>query len=56
MLRLMQPTPLLPQGHPLLSMQYTDSERWNSTEIETFQQALLKYDKDLYCVAQEVSN
>jgi hypothetical protein len=55
MLRLMQPTPMLPLGHPLLSMEYTDNERWNITEIEIFQQALLKYDKDLSSVAQEVN-
>ncbi|KAI5746256.1 hypothetical protein M8J77_001604 [Diaphorina citri] len=56
MLRLMQPTPMLPLGHPLLSMEYTDNERWNITEIEIFQQALLKYDKDLSSVAQEIGS
>uniref|UniRef100_A0A8D8YZU9 Transcriptional-regulating factor 1 n=2 Tax=Cacopsylla melanoneura TaxID=428564 RepID=A0A8D8YZU9_9HEMI len=56
MLRLMQPTPMLPFGHPLLSMEYTDNQRWNITEIEIFQQALLKYDKDLSSVAQEIGS
>ncbi|RZF47416.1 hypothetical protein LSTR_LSTR007343 [Laodelphax striatellus] len=56
MLKLMQPTPSLPAGHPLLSFEYTDSERWSAYEMEAFHQGLLKYDKDFSCIAQEVGS
>ncbi|XP_039282928.1 mucin-5AC [Nilaparvata lugens] len=56
MLKLMQPTPSLPAGHPLLSFEYTDSERWSAYEMEVFHQGLLKYDKDFSCIAQEVGS
>lgn len=55
MLRLMQPTPFLPVGHPLLSFDYPDSERWSPSEMDLFQQALIKYDKDFLAISQEVS-
>ncbi|KAK9497349.1 hypothetical protein O3M35_004682 [Rhynocoris fuscipes] len=54
MIRLMQPTPFLPVGHPLLSFDYPDSERWSPSEMDLFQQALLKYDKDFLSIAQEI--
>ncbi|KAL1110102.1 hypothetical protein AAG570_008179, partial [Ranatra chinensis] len=56
MLKLMQPTPSLPEGHPLLNFEYSDSDRWNAEEMETFHQALMKYEKDFSSVAQEVSS
>jgi hypothetical protein len=54
MLKLMQPTPTLPPGHPLLAYEYTESDRWSAEEMDTFHQGLLKYDKDFHSVAEEV--
>ncbi|KAJ9588681.1 hypothetical protein L9F63_018041, partial [Diploptera punctata] len=54
MLKLMQPTPTLPPGHPLLAYEYTESDRWNAEEMDTFHQGLLKYDKDFRSVAEEI--
>nr|XP_024217845.1 uncharacterized protein LOC106689252 [Halyomorpha halys] len=53
-LKLMQPVSWLPADHPLLTFEYTDSEKWNMIEIDAFHQALLKYDKDFSSVAHEV--
>ncbi|KAF4527355.1 hypothetical protein B566_EDAN001134 [Ephemera danica] len=55
MLKLMQPTPALPAGHPLLSYCYSDSARWAADEVEAFQQALVRHGKDFRNVAKEVS-
>lgn len=55
MLKLMHPHPSLPADDPLLCYQYNDSEKWSMTEIEAFHQALLKYDKDFFNIAQDVS-
>lgn len=54
MVKLMQPTPPLPSGHPLLSFDYTDSDRWSADEMDAFHQGLTKYDKDFTSIAQEV--
>lgn len=54
MLKLMQPTPSLPAGHPLLSFEYTDSDRWSADEMDAFHQGLTKFDKDFTSIAQEV--
>jgi hypothetical protein len=54
MLKLMQPTPTLPSGHPLLAYEYTESDRWSAEEMDVFHQGLLKYDKDFHSVAEEV--
>jgi hypothetical protein len=54
MLKLMQPTPMLPPGHPLLAYEYTESDRWSAEEMDAFHQGLLKYDKDFHSVAEEV--
>lgn len=54
MLKLMQPTPTLPVGHPLLSFEYTDSDRWSADEMDAFHQGLTKFDKDFSSIAQEV--
>lgn len=54
MLRLIQPTPALHEDHPLLSFDYPDSERWTSCEIEAFQVAIMKFEKDFSSIAQEV--
>ncbi|XP_046658292.1 serine-rich adhesin for platelets-like isoform X2 [Homalodisca vitripennis] len=56
MLKLMQPTPSLPIGHPLLSFAYTDSDRWSAEEMDAFHQGLNKYDKDFTSIAQEVGS
>lgn len=54
MLKLMQPNPSLPSDHPLLFYQYSESDKWSSSDIELFHQALLKHDKDFHHIAQEV--
>lgn len=50
----MQPNPSLPAENPLHYYHYNDSEKWSSTEMELFHQALLKHDKDFSAAAQEV--
>ena len=55
MYRLMQPTPHLPSDHPLLALSGSENSRWTQREIQTFQQALAKYDKDFMRVSKEVS-
>lgn len=54
MLRLMQASPALPFDHPLLHYQYNDSDRWSAEEIQSFQEALIRYDKDFYSISREV--
>ncbi|RZC33533.1 mucin-12, partial [Asbolus verrucosus] len=54
MLKLMQPSPILPSDHPLLCYQYSESDKWTSSETEFFHKALLKHDKDFRSIAQEV--
>lgn len=56
MLKLMQPTPWLPPGHPLLAYEYAESDKWSADEVDTFHQGLLKFDKDFRTISQEVSN
>lgn len=50
----MRPNPSLPSDHPLLCYQYNESDKWSSSEIDSFHQALLKHDKDFHYIAQEV--
>ena len=54
MCRLMQPTPNLPGDHPLMTLGGSEAARWTQREIQAFQQALLKYDKDFVRVSKEV--
>lgn len=54
MLKLMRPNPSLPSDHPLLCYQYSESDKWASSEIDAFHQALLKHDKDFHYIAQDV--
>ncbi|XP_044266026.1 uncharacterized protein LOC123012213 isoform X5 [Tribolium madens] len=54
MLKLMQPAPILPSDHPLLCYQYSESDKWTSSETDIFHNALLKYDKDFRSIAQEI--
>lgn len=54
MLKLMQPTPWLPPGHPLLAYEYAESDRWSADEVDAFHQGLLKFDKDFQTIAHEV--
>lgn len=55
MLKLMQPTPYLPQGHPLMKFEYTESDHWTPNEVSTFHKAIFKYDKDFSFISQEVN-
>ncbi|KAG8227229.1 hypothetical protein J437_LFUL008193 [Ladona fulva] len=54
MLRLMQPTPKLPQGHPLLTYHYAESEKWAPHEIDAFRQGLYKFDKDFHSISYQI--
>lgn len=54
MLKLIGPNPSLPSDHPLLCYQYNESDRWSSSEIDAFHQALLAHDKDFHRIAREV--
>lgn len=56
MLTLMRPNPSLPSDHPLLCYQYSESDKWASSEIDAFHQALLKHDKDFHYIAQDVTH
>nr|CAD7257036.1 unnamed protein product [Timema shepardi] len=56
MLKLMQPTPFLPSGHPLLAYDYCESDRWSADEMDSFHQGLLKHDKDFLSIAQEAND
>ncbi|XP_050548753.1 serine-rich adhesin for platelets-like isoform X2 [Daktulosphaira vitifoliae] len=54
MLKLMQPTPYLPQGHPLMKFEYTESDHWTQNEVSLFHKAVFKYDKDFSFISQEL--
>jgi len=54
MLKLMQPTPYLPQGHPLMKFEYTESDHWTPNEVSIFHKAVFKYDKDFAYISKEV--
>lgn len=55
-LKLMQPKLHVPSDHPLLTYEYPENDAWNAKEIEIFQQAILKFDKNFSRIAQHVSN
>lgn len=55
MLKLMQPKLHVPSDHPLLTYEYPENDAWNAKEIEIFQQAILKFDKNFSRIAQHVS-
>lgn len=55
MLKLMQPTPYLPQGHPLMKFEYTESDHWTPNEVSMFHKAIFKYDKDFAFISIEVN-
>lgn len=50
----MQPTPYLPQGHPLMQFEYTESDHWTPNEVSIFHRAMFKFDKDFSFVSKEV--
>ncbi|CAH1709992.1 unnamed protein product [Aphis gossypii] len=54
MLKLMQPTPYLPQGHPLMKFEYTESDHWTPNEVSIFHKAVFKYDKDFAYISKEL--
>ena len=54
MCRLLQPTPHLPSDHPLVALGGSEAARWTQREMQTFQQALTKYDKDFSRISKEV--
>ncbi|XP_050443678.1 uncharacterized protein LOC126847469 isoform X2 [Adelges cooleyi] len=56
MLKLMQPTPYLPQGHPLTKFEYTESDHWTQNEVSTFHKAIFRYDKDFSFISQELGS
>lgn len=56
MLKLMRPTPALTSDHPLLSYEYSDSDRWTSYEMDVFYQSLLKYNKDFSAISNDIGS
>ncbi|XP_068991553.1 zinc finger protein 541 isoform X6 [Neodiprion pinetum] len=56
MLKLMRPTPSLPMGHPLLSYEYHESDRWTAHEMDLFYQSLSKRNKDFRGIARDVGS
>lgn len=54
MLKLMQPTPYLPQGHPLTKYEYAESDHWTPQEVSIFHRAIFKFDKDFAFISKEV--
>ncbi|XP_046741243.1 uncharacterized protein LOC124408381 isoform X3 [Diprion similis] len=56
MLKLMRPTPSLPMGHPLLSYEYHESDRWTAHEMDLFYQSLSKRNKDFRGISRDVGS
>lgn len=54
MLKLMQPTPYLPQGHHLMKFEYTESDHWTPNEVSIFHKAIFKFNKDFAFISKEV--
>ncbi|KAK3093940.1 hypothetical protein FSP39_022050 [Pinctada imbricata] len=54
MLRLMSGKVSLPKDHTLLSYTYQETDSWSTEEIERYQQALWKCDKDFYALSKEM--
>ncbi|XP_025419311.1 uncharacterized protein LOC112689690 isoform X2 [Sipha flava] len=54
MLKLMQPTPYLPQGHPLMKFEYTESDHWTPNEVSMFHKAIFKFNKDFAFISKEL--
>lgn len=53
-LQLMNPNPVLPADHPLLTYHYPETDKWTPEDIETYHQLLIRYDKDFFSIAQEM--
>ncbi|OUC44349.1 Myb-like DNA-binding domain protein [Trichinella nativa] len=53
-LRLLNSENPFPEGHPLHSCNYPDVHMWSPEEIETFETALLKFDKDFNEISKKV--
>ncbi|KAK4885195.1 hypothetical protein RN001_001466 [Aquatica leii] len=56
MLKLMHPFPALPLDHPLLQYHYSDSDKWSSDEIESFQHALCRHGKDFFSISRDIGS
>lgn len=54
MLKLMEGAISLPKKHTLLDYKYQETDQWSSDEIEKYQQALWKCDKDFFAISKEV--
>ncbi|XP_034326291.2 transcriptional-regulating factor 1 isoform X3 [Magallana gigas] len=54
MLKLMEGAISLPSKHTLLDYKYQETDQWTSDEIEKYQQALWKCDKDFFAISKEI--
>lgn len=53
-LMLMNCNPLFPLSHPLHTYQYTETDKWNPEEVESYHHALNKCDKDFFRMSKEI--
>ncbi|CAH1792207.1 unnamed protein product [Owenia fusiformis] len=53
-LALMNNKPTLPCNHPLLNYRYQETDTWSQEEIEQYNQALTKCDKDFFSISKEI--
>ncbi|CAM1323384.1 TRERF1 (predicted) [Pycnogonum litorale] len=53
-LKLMQRNCYLPKGHPLVTYQYPETVEWTPDEVDLYNQALSKSEKDFFNIAKEV--
>ncbi|XP_062577324.1 transcriptional-regulating factor 1-like isoform X1 [Saccostrea cucullata] len=54
MLKLMEGKISLPKKNTLLDYKYQETDQWSSEEIEKYQQALWKCDKDFFKISKEI--
>ncbi|CAG2161919.1 unnamed protein product, partial [Oppiella nova] len=52
--KLLEPHPTISDGHPLSDYHYPENDIWVPQEIESYQCALNKCDKDFFSIAKEV--
>lgn len=56
MLKLMRPSGVLSQYHPLFSLNCRESDRWSAQEVEMFYHGLLKHNKDFVGISRELGS
>lgn len=54
LVKLLDPHPTLPAGHPLVGYQYPETDRWSQEQVQQYHDALVKWDKDFSAVSRQV--